>query len=91
MTIDEIVEQLGEYVNVQLSYTYTTRDAIEQFLDNSTDKDSSSTDVPLAEVLEHLLSSTSHDIARIIEEDGRISLERDLIVTDEFGSPVEEY
>jgi hypothetical protein len=89
MTVDELVEKIGQHVHGQLTYTWDTRQTAEQYAEILSDG-GDSTDFTMEQFLEYVRSNTSDIIAQTVEEENRIGIERDIYILDEYGSIVEE-
>jgi hypothetical protein len=82
MSIEEIVEKIGESVNGQITYTWHTRQTLEQYAEI----------LEGAEVtLEGFLEYVQDNVVEILAEDVMSNyIRNNIYIVDEYGKPIEE-
>lgn len=86
MTIDELVEQIGESVNGQITYSWDTRQTLEQYAEVR-EQSGQSAEFDLEDFAEYVRDNVFEILA---EDAGRKSMRKAIYVTNQYGTPIDE-
>jgi hypothetical protein len=81
MTVDELVEKIGQHVHGQLTYTWDTRQTAEQFAEIQETEE-----IDLEEFLEYVQDNVFEIIA---EDGGREAIRGDIYILNDSGELIE--
>ena len=86
MSIEELVEQIGETVNGQLTYSWNTRQTLEQYAEVR-EQSGESAEFDIEDFAEYVRGNVFEIIA---EDAGRNAIRNAIYVTNEYGTPIDE-
>ena len=86
MSIDELVEQIGESVNGQITYSWDTRRTLEQYAEIR-EQSGESAEFDIEDFAEYVRDNVFEILA---EDSGRNAIRNAIYVTNQYGTPIDE-